>query len=81
MTDKPKNLLEDYDALGTKPFKLKDKVGRRVQIIPLKNEFGKMPEIIAVEKYPGANNTFLVRAFFPKKKKKTKEVTEEKKTE
>ena len=70
MTDKPKNLLEDYTALGTKPFKLKDKVGRRVQIIPLKNEFGKMPEIIAVEKYPGANNTFLVRAFFPKKKEK-----------
>lgn len=70
MTDQPKNLLEDYTMVGTKPFKLKDKPGRRVQIIPLKNEFGKMPEIIAIEKYPGSNNSFLVRAFFPKKKEK-----------
>lgn len=75
---KQKNLLDDYTALATKPFKLKDKVGRRVQIIPLKNEFGKMPEVIAVEKYPGANNTFMVRAFFPKKKKKEEVKTDTK---
>lgn len=75
---KQKNLVEDYDILGTKPFKLKNKPGRMYQIIDLKSQFGIMPELISVEKVIETNNTFIVRAFIPKKKDKK---TKEKKTE
>lgn len=63
------NLLEDYDVISTKHFKLKDKVGRIFQIIDLKKHFGVKPDIISVEKVWGENNKFLVRGFIKKEKK------------
>ena len=53
-------------------FKLKDKATRVFKLVSIKNSFSDIPEVISVEKVQGKNNTFLVRAFIPKKKKNEK---------
>lgn len=64
-----RNLVTDYDIQTTPQFKLKDSKKRLFQIIDLKHWFSKQPELISVEKIPGQNNTFIVRAFIPKEEK------------
>lgn len=63
---------DNYDILATPIFKLKDKPHRLFQVIDLKSQFGKTPELIAVEKVRGANNKLRVRAFIPKDAKSSK---------
>lgn len=63
---------DNYEILATPVFKLKDKPHRLFQVIDLKAQFGKVPELIAVEKVRGANNKLIVRAFIPKNAKSSK---------
>jgi|GEM_PF-4734992 len=64
---------DNYDILTTPAFKLKDRpLNRLFQVINLKAQFGKVPELIAVEKVRGVNNKLLVRAFIPKGAKSSK---------
>lgn len=74
MTKKPKD--DQIRVRNTPVFKLKDKEGRRFQGIHLVKQFGFVPETIIIEKKPGANNEFFVRALLTKeeiKKEKKKE--------
>lgn len=64
-----KSLVSDYEIQTTPRFKLKDSKKRLFQIIDLNQWFTKQPELISIEKVPGLNNTFVVRAFIPKEEK------------
>lgn len=57
---------DNYDLVGTQPFKLKDRPeSRRMQMINLEL-FGKIPKRIIIEKVLGEHDTFVLRAFLPK---------------
>ena len=59
--------MDDYDLVGTKPFKLKDHPeNRQRQMIDL-SLFGVVPKRIIVEKVLGEHDTFVIRCFVPKK--------------
>lgn len=62
----PERNPEDYDLVTSEPFKLKDKPQRQYQMIDLVKQFGKVPEVIIVEKVKGMNNTLVVKAFVKK---------------
>ena len=59
--------MDDFDLVGTKPFKLKDRpANRRMQMIDL-SMFGVAPKRIIIEKVIGEHDTFVVRGFIPKR--------------
>lgn len=65
--------MDDYDLVGTKPFKLKDRPqNRRRQMVDL-SMFGVVPKRIIVEKVVGEHDTFVIRCFVPKQNKIVKE--------
>lgn len=49
--------------------KLKDTNNRNYVLVPLKDFFGFVPEIVGVFKIPGRNNVVTLGAFMPAKKK------------
>lgn len=49
--------------------KLKDTNNRNYILVPLKDFFGFIPEIVGVFKVPGRNNVIALGAFMPAKKK------------
>lgn len=60
--------MDDFELVGTKPFKLKDRpASRRVQMIDL-SMFGFIPKRIIIEKVVGEHDTFVIRGFVPKRK-------------
>jgi hypothetical protein len=64
-------LYDNYEVVSGRIFKLKDTPAeRKFAMIELEQEFGQIPELIAIEKLKGKNNMFVVRAFVPKKEEK-----------
>lgn len=59
---KSDQLNENLPVRQTKPFKLKDKVGRQGVRLNLKQVFGFIPEEIIVSKVYGQSNCFVVNA-------------------
>lgn len=60
---------EDVVVVSTGVFRLKDKpVEKAIQYVNLRMQFGRVPEVIAIEKVQGQNNRFILRGFLPKEK-------------
>ncbi|MCK5027762.1 MAG: hypothetical protein KAS07_05075, partial [Candidatus Pacebacteria bacterium] len=58
---------DDYKVVETRPFKLKNHPPRRsYQTIDLRNVFGQIPELIAIQKVQDRNNCFVIKAFVKK---------------
>jgi hypothetical protein len=56
------NSNKEIRVRNSPPFKLKDKLGRNIQPINLRKQFGFLPEIIIIEKIPQEHDTIFVRA-------------------
>jgi len=56
--------------------KLKDTNNRNYVLVPLKDFFGFIPDIVGVFKVPGRNNVVMFGAFMPAKKKEELDIKE-----
>lgn len=62
MKDEIKKGAEGLRVRTSRPFALKDKVGRNFVVIRPTIDFGFYPEMMVIEKVPGQNNRMVVRA-------------------
>lgn len=64
MTDVTKKAAEDNQIkVRSLPImKLKDKANRHTIILPLRQAFGFLPEVLIIKKVPGENNKFQIHA-------------------
>ena len=60
------DLYKDYEVLSTAEFKLTTKIGKNIRLLDLINDFGEVPELIAIERVVGKKNTFTFKAFVKK---------------
>jgi hypothetical protein len=59
------NLEKKSKLRSTVPFKLKDKNERNWKAFNLKTQFGFIPEVIIISKFPRKNNIIILSAVVP----------------
>ena len=62
----------ELQVKSTPFFKLNKKLGKHLQAIDLRKQFGFVPETIIIERMSGRNNVIRVVALIPEKKTKNK---------